>query len=46
MDANVTKPVTLAALGAVLGRLIGGPPCSTADDADGPARQSVTTSGT
>ena len=42
MDAYVTKPVTLAVLGAVLGQLIGGPPCSTADDADAPARESAT----
>ena len=27
MDAYITKPVTVAALGAVLGRVIDGPPC-------------------
>ena len=30
MDAFITKPVTLSALGAVLGRVVDGPPCTPA----------------
>ncbi len=30
MDAYITKPVTLAALAAVLSRVIDGPPCTPA----------------
>ena len=44
MDAYITKPVTLAALGAVLGRVSDGPPCPPAS-ADVRPQEALTTSG-